>query len=110
MAFPFSVYNIAYPAAGFKSETQNCDDPQLVRPFFGQTEDFPISGDSAKVHRPAALSFSYQVIPFSDTHRNTPQAPIFIVTVWMVSLSGYAVKARYGADRAAIPYFGCHVP
>ena len=35
--------------------------PKLVRPFFGQTEDFPISGGSAKVRRPAALSFSYQV-------------------------------------------------
>ena len=61
MAFPFYVYNIAYLAAGFKSQTQNCGESKLVRPFFSQTEDFPISGDSAKVRRPAVLSFSYQV-------------------------------------------------
>ena len=57
MAFPFYVYNIAYPAAGFKNQTHVCCN------MIAKVACCPLillSGDST----------------FQNTHRNTPQAHI----------------------------------
>ena len=81
MAFPFYVYNIAYPAAGFKNQTHVCCN------MIAKVACCPLillSGDST----------------FQNTHRNTQQAHISHFKGMDGILSCNTVQARYGTDRA----------
>lgn len=82
MAFPFSVYNIAHLAAGFKSQTH------VYSNVIAKAACCPpilLSGDST----------------FQNTHRNTPQAhSSHFKGMDDNFLSCNTVQARYGANRA----------
>jgi len=85
MAFPFSVYNIAYLAAEFKSQTRvYCN----------------------VIAKAMCLLPSHILIrrlsSFQNTHRNTPQAPNFDCNIIDGILIRYSAKAQYEANSAVI--------
>lgn len=85
MAFPFSIYNIAHSATGFKSQTH----------VYCNVIEKP----------PAVPSFSYQVILLFRIPQKRSQAPYFVFNGIDDTLSGKAVQAQYGVDKILLKYF-----